>query len=110
MEKLRFLVQGSSPEPYEVVFTRQGVNLTATCTCPAGTVGQNCKNRFALMAGESTGVVGGDTDKIESVVEMLDGTDVAEALAGVNAAEERLADAKKILANYKKKLARAMRD
>ena len=34
--KIKFLVQGSSDEPYEVIFSKEGGRFTASCTCTAG--------------------------------------------------------------------------
>lgn len=46
MNQIKFLVIGSSENPYEVNFIRRGNNLSAHCTCPAGENGQYCKHRF----------------------------------------------------------------
>ncbi|MGI9270814.1 MAG: SWIM zinc finger family protein [Woeseiaceae bacterium] len=106
MQQLDFLVKGSSAEPYEITFIKDGDSLTAICTCPAGTYGNFCKHRIAILDGDSKAVSSDNADKVATVVEWLPGTDVAEALAQLRAAEsEGLKDA---VAKSKKKLARAM--
>lgn len=48
MEDICFLVQGSAEEPYKVTFKKNGSNLSAYCTCPAGENCQFCKHRFRM--------------------------------------------------------------
>lgn len=45
----KFKIKGSAQEPYEVFFEFKGRNLTATCSCPAGTFGAFCKHRMKIM-------------------------------------------------------------
>lgn len=106
--KLVFLVQGSAAEPYAVAIERIGDNLTATCDCPAGLVGQYCKHRFRLFLGSAEGVVGGDADRVAEVPGMLRGTDVEAALASVERADRDAEMAKRRLSDAKRALARAM--
>lgn len=106
MEQLEFLVKGSSPEPYELTFIKDGDSLTAICTCPAGTYGNFCKHRIAILDGDSRAVTSNNADKVEQVVEWLPGTDVAAALTQLRAAEKE--GVKTAIVNAKKKLARAM--
>lgn len=110
MEKVVFLVQGSAPIPYEVVFAKEGKNLTAFCTCPAGQNGQYCKHRFAILDGKIEGIVSANVDKVKEVVSWLSDTDVEMALKEVKAAELRAVEANDALSRLKKKLARAMRN
>lgn len=110
MEKVVFLVQGSAPIPYEVVFAKEGKNLTASCSCPAGQNGQYCKHRFAILDGRIEGIVSANVDRVKAVASWLSGTDVERALSEVKEAELRAAEANEELSRLKKKLARAMRD
>ena len=50
-ESIRFLVQGSSAEPYEVTFVKRGENLSASCTCPDGQNRLSCKHRLNILEG-----------------------------------------------------------
>lgn len=107
MEKLEFLVQGSSPEPYHVQFVRSNGQLHASCTCKAGAVGQVCKHRLQILAGLNPGVLG-DASALPLVIEWLQGTDLQEALLELEMAEVALAEAKRGVASQKKKLSRIM--
>ncbi|MBY8974788.1 hypothetical protein KHP62_03145 [Rhodobacteraceae bacterium NNCM2] len=107
--KYRFEVKGSAPEPYVVIIERSGDNLAASCDCPAGSKGQYCKHRFSLLAGSEEGVIGGDRHAIASLPSLLEGTDVARAIAALAAAEKDLVAAKKRVSEAKKGIAAAMR-
>lgn len=108
MEEITFLVQGSAPAPYTVQFRKNGSNLTALCTCPAGSVGQYCKHRISILDGNADGIVSENKNSVRKVEEWLRGTDVEIALSNVRAAEERMDNAKRELATFKKALAKAL--
>ncbi|MEI6972391.1 MAG: SWIM zinc finger family protein [bacterium] len=108
METIQFKVQGSASEPYATVFKRDGENLTAHCTCPAGEVGQYCKHRLRILSGETEGIVSGNERDVITVQSWLKGTDVETALNDVAQAERRFDEAKRELDKSKKKLARAL--
>ena len=54
MEELTLHVKGSSSDPYELTFIKDGDSLTALCNCPAGTFGNLCKHRVAILDGDNT--------------------------------------------------------
>ena len=107
--KYRFQVQGSAADPYEIEIERVGDNLRASCTCPAGNMGQYCKHRFNLFKGSTSDVVGGDVESISTLPDLVKGTDVERAMIGVKEAEREVAIAKKQLSAAKKAVAEAMR-
>jgi SWIM zinc finger len=109
MEMREFLVQGSSPEPYKVTFTRDGSNLSAYCTCPAGENGMYCKHRFNILKGSSKGIISPNIADVEIVASWLVGTDVEAAIKTVKNFEKEVEQIKKQLSAAKKELARAMR-
>ena len=108
MSQIIFQVQGSAPTPYEVTFMKSGDNLTATCTCPAGVAGIHCKHRVLLMAGDTSGVVSGNTADVSAVMEWLAGSDVAAALQLLDEEERALEEWKKRVSAAKRALAAAM--
>ena len=81
MKELTISVKGSSADPYEVTFIKDGDSLTALCSCPAGQYGNFCKHRIAILDGNSKAVVSENADQASTVLSWLPGTDVAEALA-----------------------------
>lgn len=108
MDELTFFVKGSSADPYEVTFIKDGTSLTAICTCPAGTYGNFCKHRIAILDGNAKSVVSDNADKVPTVVAWLTGTDVEAALSELREAEKVADPEKKALNDAKRKLARAM--
>ena len=108
MEELTIQVTGSSPEPYEMTFIKDGASLTALCTCPAGSFGNSCKHRVAVLDGDAGAVVDDDKNKVAAVVGWLAGTDVEAALQEMRDATAAPDATKESLAAAKKKLAKAM--
>ena len=108
MDQLTILVKGSSADPYEITFIKDGASLTALCTCPAGSFGNFCKHRLAILDGDAKAVVSDDADKVSVVVEWLAGTDVETALVEMREVDSDKTKTKEQLVTAKKKLARAM--
>ena len=106
MEELTIRVKGSSADPYETTFIKDGVSLTALCTCPAGSFGNFCKHRIAILDGDAGAVLDDDAKRVPTVVEWMVGTDVGAALAELREAET--SKDKGAIAIAKRKLARAM--
>ena len=108
MEQLEFLVKGSSADPYEITFIKDGESLTALCTCPAGQFGGPCKHRIAILDGKSGGITSDNADLVSTVTQWLAGTDVEAALTELRKAEATKECSKADLSALKKKLGRAM--
>lgn len=51
MQTFTFTIQGSSPEPYEVIFYLIDGKLSGSCTCAAGQQSKYCKHRLELLQG-----------------------------------------------------------
>lgn len=108
MEQLDFLVKGSSSDAYEVTFIKDGESLTALCTCPAGQFGGPCKHRIAILDGNSDGVTSDNAEKVVTVTEWLEGSDVQAAITELRNAEKTGNASKADLSALKRKLGRAM--
>jgi len=108
MEELTLQVKGSSSDPYELTFIKDGASLTALCNCPAGTFGNLCKHRVAILNGDSAAVVDDDGRKTGIVVQWLIGTDVETALSEMREVEATSGAPKAALVAAKRKLAKAM--
>ena len=108
MQERMFHVKGSSADPYEVTFIKDGDSLTAICTCPAGTYGNFCKHRISILDGNSKGISSDNADEAATVVGWLAGTDVAAALTELRQVEKDKDPDKTALNAAKRKLARAM--
>ncbi|HHI80742.1 MAG TPA: hypothetical protein ENK02_12285, partial [Planctomycetes bacterium] len=95
IKHLRFLVQGSAEEPYQVDFFLDGTNMSAYCTCPAGENGLYCKHRFRIMAGEPDNIESDNPDKVSEVAKWVEGSDVGKAwekVLDLTDAQERIKD------------------
>lgn len=111
MSEIRFQVQGSSPEPYEVRFVmRDRNNLSAYCTCAAGQNGQYCKHRFRILSGETEGIVSDNPNQVLVVASWLPGTDIEARIKECITAEQELEQAKQKASEAKRALTRSMRD
>jgi len=110
MEEIAFEVQGSSSEPYKVVFVKTPSNqLSAYCSCPAGQNGQYCKHRFTILDGVSKGIVSNNEDQVMVVKSWLRDTNLESALVKMRELEKESNNIKKALASAKKDVAKAMR-
>ena len=68
--KITFLVQGSSPEPYKVIFENHDDNkMTAFCTCQAGDFGDACKHRWNIIEGKTENIIDGDKSYVPQIME-----------------------------------------
>ena len=108
MEQLSIRVRGSSADPYETIFIKDGESLTALCDCPAGSFNNVCKHRVNILDGDSNAVLEEDAAKVPQVVEWLAGTDVEAALKELREVEARKGVPKEDVVSAKRKLARAM--
>ncbi len=106
--EMTFHVKGSSADPYEVIFIKDGDSLTAICSCPAGRYGNFCKHRIAILDGDAAAIVSDNAEHVPTVVEWLEGTDVALALSEYRALEQTADTPKRALVAAKRTLARAM--
>jgi hypothetical protein len=108
LSELVFQVKGSSVKPYEITFIKDGDSLTALCSCPAGQYGNFCKHRIAILDGNGKAIVSDNTEQVATVVDWLQGTDVAMALEEFREIEKIKGTPKSSLVAAKRKLARAM--
>lgn len=108
LSELTFQVKGSSAEPYEVTFIKDGDSLTALCSCPAGQYGNFCKHRISILDGDSRAIVSDNIGRVATIIDWLQGTDVAAALSEFREIDKSADQPKSALVAAKRKLARAM--
>lgn len=108
METIVFHVQGSALDPYRVTFRKEGQNLNAYCTCPASANGQYCKHRFAILGGDTDGIVSGNAAQVQTVAIWLQNSDVAAAMQEVIAAEQEFERARQTLIKARNVLAESL--
>lgn len=96
-ERVEFLVQGSTADPYRVSFWRVGDNVKSSCTCQAGKNGLACKHRLNLLDGDVTNLVSSGPDSFQKLQRLLEGSDVGVALRGVDSVAPPLHNLEKLL-------------
>lgn len=109
MNEIKFLVQGSASEPYQVEFIRKDKEqLIANCNCPAGSVRRPCKHRFSILEGSRKGVVSDNKNDVEIVLDWLVGTELEEMLNQLSQLEKQMDLLKNETTKKKKLLAKVM--
>jgi hypothetical protein len=91
---LRFQMQGSEGDLYEVTAERQGDGVFITCTCEAAEHGIHCHHRLELLRGDVTALASGNTDDVAALGVLIKGTALEAALAALTRAEEAQCAAK----------------
>lgn len=107
---LRFRIQGSAPDPYQIEFEHALGQLTARCTCPAGEARQACKHRIRLLAGDLSGMVDGTAEDVQLLRSLLPRTRLQDAIEAMALAESDMAVAKKRVSAAKHMLSRVMHE
>ncbi len=111
MKEIFFEVQGSASKTFIVIFVkRSDTNLSAYCSCPAGSRGQYCKHPCNILDGVTEGIVSDNLNDVKIVQSWLAGTDVQKALSKLRKLEVEAAKIEKELSAAKKEIARAMSD
>lgn len=105
---MHFLVRGRENREYEVVFKRDGDNLTALCTCTGAQRGLHCHHRMKLIYGNDKDVLGDNKHEVPLIESMLIGTDVEAALEELTNAEN--GNCTDTVKAFRKKLGRALKD
>ena len=104
----KFLIQGSTYEPYETIFYFDGKNLNATCTCAAGNNGQYCKHRTELLKGEITKIVSTNKSEINNLLQAFKNSPLDLKLQQLKSEEQQLEQLKKKVDATKKEVAKIM--
>ncbi len=109
-ESIRFLVQGSASELYEVTFIRMGKELTAFCTCQDGQNRLHCKHRVSILKGSQKNIVSDNVSDVAKVQSWLPGLSIQQTLQHVKICEVRVKAANWEFSDAKRKLAEVMND
>lgn len=105
-----FYVKGSAPEPYRVIFTKTGDNLSTDCSCAAGAIGVACKHRIKILSNNPDGIIDLNMDDFNQVQKWLPGSDVDKAIQEIKKAEREYRTAKTNLSLAKKLLNKVLED
>ncbi|MCP4481328.1 MAG: hypothetical protein GY817_00665 [bacterium] len=111
--EIKFLVQGSTINQYEVKFIKCSSNiLNAYCNCPAAENRLYCKHRLNILSGITDKIISENLSDVEIVQNWLKGTILEFSLNEYKKSEDMINKQikllKKQLSNYKKNIAKAM--
>lgn len=112
VQEITLLVQEGAEEPYEMVFRREGCNMTATCSCGEEDSDDLCEHRMAVLTGrgETLNFLDGNKHDLMQVMQMLRGTDVDQALREMTMADKFMQLAQKDYHAAKEQLRKSMND
>lgn len=112
VQKIRLVVQEGDSEPFEVVFQREGTNMSASCSCQQGDQSGLCSHRLTLLHGQlgDMMLLEGDEQDVERIPTLLPGTDIEQALKALEEAEELMKEAHEDYREAKEQMIDAMRD
>ena len=106
---VKFLVQGSSEEAYEVTFSGLASNnMSVFCTCQAGKHRLICKHKINILRGSAENVLSNNADEIKTLQEWLKGTALEREIAEMDRLEIEYEKAKNAFSRSKKSVAKSM--
>ncbi|MEO5332618.1 MAG: hypothetical protein H7839_11385 [Magnetococcus sp. YQC-5] len=109
MSEISFQVFGPNNKLLDVVFRKNGKNLTALCTCSAG-VNDICQHRINILSGSTKEIISNNADDVKKVTSWIAGTDVGKALHHVLECIKKLENATEDFNDSRKRLVKALRD
>ncbi|MBF0283325.1 MAG: SulP family inorganic anion transporter [Magnetococcales bacterium] len=112
VREVALLVQEDDHQPYEMLFRREGSNLTALCSCEDSGKNGLCSHRVNILRGDCSGlhILQGSHEDLQEIAAMVEGSDVEEALQNWMAADMALQLANKDFYQAKEELTKAMQD
>lgn len=102
-----FDVKGSSGN-YQVVISKTGRNLIATCTCSAAKNGMACKHRLEILKGSGTAVISSNEDEVKKIPEFIIDTLDGQLFLEYISKESEFEQLKIELSNLKKQLGKLL--
>lgn len=84
---LRFRMNGSQGDAYDVEAERHNDRVRITCTCEAGHRGIHCHHRLELLHGDVTALASDNAADVTKLAVLIEGTELGAALVALIAAE-----------------------
>ena len=112
-QALRFSIVGEDDNTYEVTIERHEVdlgNLTALCSCDKAQEGDLCHHRFAVLEGETSGLVAENLDDVLTLRQWIKGSDIEVAMQNLSKAKTELKIAHEKVEQCRRNLVRRMLD
>ena len=109
MDSVKFAVQGSALDPYEVTIFKDDSKIRGACNCAAGARLQSCKHVIRILKGMPDDIVSG-VDFVTIVADWLAGSALENILQDVDHAEQQLEIVKAALSVAKRNLAKELNE
>lgn len=112
VREIRLLVQQADQEPCQLLFRREGSNMTATCSCTPEEREGLCPHRLAVLLGDTADLtlLEGDPRDLADVATLLKGTDIEKALETLVEADRMMQQASRGYHQAKEQMIKAMKD
>ena len=102
------IVSKSSGETYMLAATKTSTGLRFSCSCRAGEMGQSCKHRLSILAGDVSAVPADAHGNAAKLVEWMKGSELEAALRSLADLESAQEAIKRKVAGQKKMVARLL--
>ncbi|MEO5378814.1 MAG: hypothetical protein H7832_13680 [Magnetococcus sp. DMHC-6] len=109
MTEIIFKVLGPNKKPIDVIFRKDGKNMSAICPCMSG-VDEICQHRINILSGSTVDILSNNKDDVKKVTSWISGTDVGRAMHDLLHATKILRNATEDFNDARKRLGKAMRD
>ncbi|MBF0126426.1 MAG: SulP family inorganic anion transporter [Magnetococcales bacterium] len=113
VQEIALLAQSSDyTETYQLLFRREGSNMTATCSCETAENDAICRHLFLVLSGEmgALTLLEGTPDDIKRIEQMMAGTDVEVAFHQMISVDEAMQSTLKEYHKAKETLRKAVDD
>lgn len=110
MKQFHFLVQGSASQPYSVTVKSSLNKLNIYCTCPAGSLGQNCKHKIQIMQGGQAKVISNNLDELGIIPDLVNQSPISDAMKRLSDLESEAHTLKLEISSTKKQIASLLSD
>lgn len=109
MQELNFQVSGPNNTVHQVVFRKDGKNLTVLCSCATG-IKDICQHKINILSGSAKDVINANKDDLKKVKTLIGDTDVGRALQNLLECSNRMENATDDFNDAKKRLVKALND
>jgi len=86
--RMKFLVRGKKGHWHRITFVQNSGQLFGSCACPAGMRGEFCSHRYRLLKGRMSYLLSDNTDDVERLMGLIEGTEIEAAMTALKAAEK----------------------
>ena len=108
MSDLFVEVRGSEGDIYQVSFAKDAIGVNVQCSCKAGKMGQFCRHRLALLAGDRSAMVNPAKGSVlDEALSWREFDSIKAEIAELKKVAHQIDSLKKVEASHKKRIAKA---